>query len=80
MSAVLFTHPDMLAHQPGLGHPESPERLKAVLDALEDAGLGRDRRAATEASVADLERLHPAAYVARLLEASPTKGLNPLDA
>lgn len=80
MSATLFTHPDMLAHQPGLGHPESPERLKAVLDALDDAALGRDRRAATEASVADLERLHPSAYVARLLEASPVEGLNPLDA
>ena len=80
MSAVLFTHPDMLAHQPGLGHPESPERLKAVLDALDDAGLGRDRRAAAEASVADLERLHPAAYVARLLDASPAEGLNQLDA
>jgi len=80
MSATLFTHPDMLAHQPGLGHPESPQRLKAVLDALDDAGLSRDRRAATEASVADLERLHPAAYVARLLEASPAAGLNQLDA
>jgi len=70
----------MLAHRPGLGHPESPERLKAVLDALDDAGLGRHRRAAGEASIADLERLHPAAYVARLLEASPTEGLNHLDA
>ncbi|MFC7379118.1 histone deacetylase family protein [Brevundimonas sp. GCM10030266] len=80
MTATLFTHPDMLAHQPGLGHPESPQRLKAVLDALADGGLGRDRRVAAEASVADLERLHPAAYVARLLDASPAEGLNPLDA
>lgn len=80
MSATLFTHPDMLAHRPGLGHPERPERLQAVIDALDDAGLGRERRAATEASVADLERLHPAAYVARLLDASPTEGLNTLDA
>jgi acetoin utilization deacetylase AcuC-like enzyme len=80
VSATLFTHPDMLAHQPGLGHPESPERLKAVLDALDAAGLGRDRRAASEASVADLERLHPQAYVARLLDASPAEGINQLDA
>lgn len=80
MSATLFTHTDMLAHQPGLGHPESPERLRAVLGALADAGLGRDHREATEASVADLERLHPAAYVARLLNASPVEGLNQLDA
>ena len=80
MSATLFTHTDMLAHRPGQGHPESPERLRAVLEALADAGLDLDRRQATEASVADLERLHPAAYVARLLEASPASGLNQLDA
>lgn len=80
MSVTLFTHPDMLAHQPGVGHPERPERLQAVLDALSDAGLGRDRHAATEAAVADLERLHPAEYVARLLAASPQSGINQLDA
>lgn len=80
MTATLFTHPDMLDHRPGAGHPERPERLKAVLDALDDAGLSGDRRVATEAAVADLERLHPAAYVARLLTASPADGLNALDA
>lgn len=80
MSVTLFTHPDMLAHQPGVGHPERPDRLQAVLDALFDAGLGRDRHAATEAAVADLERLHPADYVARLLAASPDSGINQLDA
>jgi acetoin utilization deacetylase AcuC-like enzyme len=80
MSVALFTHPDMLAHRPGLGHPESPERLQAVLDALDGADLGLARHAATEAAVADLERLHPAARVARLLAASPDSGLNQLDA
>lgn len=80
MSVTLFTHPDMLAHQPGVGHPERPERLQAVLDALADAGLGRDRHAATEAAVADLERLHPADHVARLMAASPDCGVHQLDA
>ncbi len=70
----------MLSHAPGVGHPESPERLKAVLDALDDAGLARDRRAATQAEIADLERVHPAAYVARLLDASPVAGMIQLDA
>ena len=80
MSVALFTHPDMLAHRPGTGHPESPERLQAVLDALDTAALGLDRHAATEAAVADLERLHPADHVARLLAAAPDSGLRQLDA
>lgn len=79
MSVALFTHPDMIEHRPGVGHPERPERLQAVLDALADNLPGLERRAATEAAVADLERLHPAAYVARLLAASPAAGLNQLD-
>ncbi|HYC67472.1 histone deacetylase family protein [Brevundimonas sp.] len=80
MSVTLFTHPDMIGHRPGAGHPERPERLRAVLDALDDAGLSRNRRSATEASIADLERLHPVAYVANLLNASPAEGLNAIDA
>ena len=80
MSVALFTHPDMIGHRPGAGHPERPERLKAVLDALDDAGLSNDRRAATEASIVDLERLHPVAYVANLLNAAPLDGLNAIDA
>ena len=80
MSVSLFTHPDMIAHAPGAGHPERPERLAAVLAALDDSDLSLDRRAATEAAVADLERLHPAAYVSRMMEASPAQGLAQLDA
>lgn len=80
MSVALFTHLDMLAHRPGVGHPESPERLQAVLDALDAAALGLERHAATEAAVADLERLHPADHVARLLAAAPDSGLRRLDA
>jgi acetoin utilization deacetylase AcuC-like enzyme len=51
-----------------------------VLDALDAADLGLDRHAATEAAVADLERLHPADHVARLLAAAPDSGLRQLDA
>ncbi|CAN7379600.1 histone deacetylase family protein [Brevundimonas sp. LjRoot202] len=80
MTVTLFTHPDMIGHRPGAGHPERPERLKAVLDALDDAGLSGDRRAAAEASITDLERLHPVAYVANLMNAAPMDGLNALDA
>ena len=80
MSVALFTHTDMIAHAPGAGHPERPERLAAVLAALDASDLRLDRRDATEAAVVDLERIHPAAYVARMIEASPATGLAQLDA
>lgn len=80
MSLPIFTHPAMSDHQPGVGHPERPERLAAVLAALDDAGLARDRREASEASVLDLERLHPADYVANILNAAPESGRVSLDA
>jgi acetoin utilization deacetylase AcuC-like enzyme len=80
MSVALFTHTDMAEHAPGVGHPERPERLAAVLAALDDSDLSLNRLAATEAQVVDLERVHPAEYVARILDASPVTGLAQLDA
>lgn len=80
MSVALFTHPDMIEHLTGAGHPERPERLAAVLAAIEDSDLGLDRYAATEAAVTDLERVHPADHVARILDASPATGSVQLDA
>jgi acetoin utilization deacetylase AcuC-like enzyme len=66
MSLALYTHPDMLGHNPGghperEEHPERPERLAAVLAALEDEPL--DRREATLASRDDLSLVHPDAYL-----------------
>ena len=80
MSVALFTHPDMIEHRTGAGHPERPERLAAVMAAIDDSDLGLERHAATEAAVTDLERVHPADYVARILDASPASGSVQLDA
>ena len=80
MSVPVFTHPDMIEHRPGEGHPERPARLATVLAALKDAGLDGDLREAEEAAVEDLVRVHPPAHVERLLAASPDAGLNMLDA
>jgi acetoin utilization deacetylase AcuC-like enzyme len=35
----LVYHPDYLLHVPPFEHPESPERLVAVMERLESAGL-----------------------------------------
>ena len=53
MSVVVLSHPDMLAHQAGEGHPERSARLTAVLDALEDGARGLELR---EAAAGRLQR------------------------
>jgi len=69
----------MEAHNPGAGHPERPLRLRAVMDALADAGLTSDLRSAGLAERAVLERVHPASYVERIFAASPASGMHALD-
>ena len=76
-----FTHSDMLDHRPGEGHPESPERLRAVTDALSDASdLALQGFEAPLAEPADLTLVHPEAYVQRLFNAAPTLGVARIDA
>lgn len=74
---ILLTHPACAGHHVPEGHPERPERLAAVLDALE--GLDLDRREAPPASDDDLLRVHPRAYLDALAEAAPERGAAPLD-
>ncbi|MFN3449459.1 MAG: histone deacetylase family protein [Roseococcus sp.] len=75
MSVLLLTHPDCLAHDMGEGHPECPDRLRAVLRALEAeefADLLRDRP--EEATRAHLIRVHPPDYVEAILGIRPAPG------
>src|SRR5437763_264326 len=81
MTTLLYTHPACLEHNPGPYHPESPERLRAILEALEAPEFARlERRAAPEAAIADLVRVHPRALVERLLAAVPETGHRGIDA
>lgn len=80
MDVALYTHADMLDHRPGDWHPERPERLRAVLQALEEADdLSLVMAEAPLAEHDDLERVHPKAYVDRILGLSPGDGLIELD-
>jgi acetoin utilization deacetylase AcuC-like enzyme len=67
---LYFSHPACLEHDPreGLpGHPESPERLRAIEAALgERDWLGWERREAPAASTGDLELVHPPEHVERI--------------
>jgi acetoin utilization deacetylase AcuC-like enzyme len=74
MTIGFFTHPDMLGHDMGAGHPESPQRLSAVVGALENAELRLDSREAPTIALADLERVHPRAYIDHVLSCQPGPG------
>ena len=80
MSTALYTHPVCIEHQPGPGHPESPDRLRAVLDALSaDEFDGLDRREAPRATVEMLERAHSPGHVSAILDNVPETGFRALD-
>ena len=61
---LIFTDERMLAHNAGPGHPERPERLRAILDELgrrriEGLHCATPRPAGREC----IERVHRAAYI-----------------
>jgi acetoin utilization deacetylase AcuC-like enzyme len=81
MATALFTHPDCSLHEMGAGHPESPERLKAILAALEASGLAA-KLAVREAPLAQrehLERVHDTEHVDLVFGAAPQRGYAYLD-
>ncbi len=75
MTVLLLTHRDGLQHDMGEGHPECPDRLRAVLQALDSeefADLLRDEP--EEATLEQLTRVHPADYVEAILAIRPQPG------
>jgi acetoin utilization deacetylase AcuC-like enzyme len=68
MTTGLISHNACLGHQPPPGHPESPDRLRAVLRGLETAEF-QDlvREEAPEASREALLRIHSPAHVDAVL-------------
>ena len=79
MSVAVFTHAAMLEHRPLQGHPERPERLQAVVDALVASGLDIHPHEAGPADRAALERVHSASYVEEVFAFAPERGLAYLD-
>ncbi len=72
MSVLLLTHRACLGHDPGPHHPECPDRLRAVLAALdaEDfSDLLRDE--APRATREELLRVHPARHIDAILGIVP---------
>lgn len=80
MSTLYLTHPVFKTHDTGPGHPERPDRMRAI-----DAVIAHEMFAALaseEAPEADFETLklvHPAGYIEAIREAAPAQGLVYLD-
>ena len=81
MTTLLLTHPACLDHLTPSGHPERPDRLRALAQALAAERfqtLAREEAPRAEAEV--IARAHPSAYIEALREAAPKEGLARLDA
>jgi acetoin utilization deacetylase AcuC-like enzyme len=81
LSTLLITDPIFLEHLVLPGHPERPDRLRAIEKALAEPRFdGLVRRGAPLADEATLALAHDPAYVATIKEATPTEGFVRLDA
>ena len=75
MATLLISHPSFLEHDTGPYHPERPDRLRAILAALDDASFASlVRMEAPAASLEELTRVHPQDYVEAILGIRPGPG------
>jgi acetoin utilization deacetylase AcuC-like enzyme len=79
MSTAFYTHADCLRHEMGAWHPESPQRLQAILDQLIACGMHDllDHREAPLASQDSLALVHTAGAIARVRDNCPSVGDQP---
>jgi acetoin utilization deacetylase AcuC-like enzyme len=65
MPVAVFTHPDCLKHDPGPGHPETPARLRAILERLRMES-SVELREAPPTGRQPLLAVHPESYLVGL--------------
>jgi acetoin utilization deacetylase AcuC-like enzyme len=70
---ALLANPSQIGHQAD-GHPERPERVAAVIEAIAKADLGLVAEPAPDAPEALIQRVHDASYVAMLDRAASSGG------
>jgi len=72
---LLYTHAACLLHDAGPGHPESPSRLQAVLEALDaDRFAMLDRIEAPRATREQLHRVHAQHLIDLVFDNAPNEG------
>ena len=81
MSTLYITHPACLNHLTPSGHPERPDRLRAIDRVLEHERFqSLARVAAPEASIDDIALCHPRDFIEEIAAAVPKEGMVRIDA
>ena len=81
MSTRLYTHPIYLEHLTPPGHPERPDRLRAIAKVLDDEAFADlDRQQSPLGDEATILLAHPEPFVEKVRNAIPEEGLATIDA
>jgi acetoin utilization deacetylase AcuC-like enzyme len=81
MTTLLLSHPACLDHLNPMGHPERPDRLRAIERVLEDEKFQTLAREQAPLASLDMVALaHPMDYVEQVRDAAPKDGMVRLDA
>jgi acetoin utilization deacetylase AcuC-like enzyme len=81
MVTRLYSHPIYLEHLTPSGHPERPDRLRAIERVLEDEKFAAlDRAKAPEGDPATILYAHPESFVDKVRRAIPEDGISSVDA
>ena len=80
MTTLYITHPSFVDHDTGPGHPERPDRIRAIDKALSHESFEPlKREEAPKGTEEMILRVHPQAYIDAIREAAPESGLIHLD-
>src|SRR3984893_6534973 len=80
MTTLLLSHPACLDHLTAPGHPERPDRLRAINKVLSDKRFDPlVRELAPEGSLDDVTLCHSEAYVSELRSVAPSSGMVYID-
>lgn len=81
MGTLYLHHSAYLDHLTPVGHPERPDRIRAIDRILEHERFQTlQRDMAPMGRIADIARVHPSSYIDMLHNAAPTDGLLRIDA
>lgn len=80
MTTLYFTHPSFLAHDTGIGHPESALRLRAVETVLKQPEFASLlRKEAPQAELAQILLIHSQSHYDKVMGSIPKQSLTYLD-